>query len=109
MRMNTAAIRQVTTAMVSSQPAIRFHAGSVKRKKSTGKPKIGSETAPAACGVNQNSASVGHSPAMAPPVVVNRWQKGDQETLKSVEKNIKRPIFAFLPNDFRKASSSVNL
>jgi pilus assembly protein CpaE len=42
-------------------------------------------------------------------VVVNRWQKGDQETLKSVEKNIKRPIFAFLPNDFRKASSSVNL
>jgi pilus assembly protein CpaE len=42
-------------------------------------------------------------------VVVNRWQKGDQETLESVEKNIKRPIFAFLPNDFRKASSSVNL
>ncbi len=41
-------------------------------------------------------------------VVVNRWHKGDQETLKSIEKNIKRPIFAFLPNDFRKASLSVN-
>ncbi len=42
-------------------------------------------------------------------VVINRWHKGDQETLKSIEKNIKRPIFALLPNDFRKASSSVNL
>jgi pilus assembly protein CpaE len=42
-------------------------------------------------------------------VVVNRWHKSDQETLKSIEKSIKRPIFAFLPNDFRKASLSVNL
>jgi pilus assembly protein CpaE len=42
-------------------------------------------------------------------VVVNRWHKGDQETLTSLERTIKRPIFAFLPNDFRKASSSVNL
>ena len=42
-------------------------------------------------------------------VVVNRWHKGDQETLKSIQKNIKRPIFASLPNDFRKASTSFNL
>lgn len=42
-------------------------------------------------------------------VVVNRWHKGDQETLNSVQKNIKRPIIACLPNDFRKASTSVNL
>ena len=42
-------------------------------------------------------------------VIVNRWHKGDQETLNSVQKNIKRPIIASLPNDFRKASTSVNL
>jgi septum formation inhibitor-activating ATPase MinD len=42
-------------------------------------------------------------------IVINRWHKGDQETLKSIEKNIKRPISAILPNDFRKASTSVNL
>ena len=42
-------------------------------------------------------------------VVVNRWHKGDQETLNSVQKNIKRPIIASLPNDFRKASTAVNL
>src|SRR5258705_1154298 len=32
-------------------------------------------------------------------VVLNRWHKGDQETLNSVQKNIKRPIIACLPND----------
>ena len=42
-------------------------------------------------------------------VVVNRWHKGDQETLNSVQKSIKRPIIASLPNDFRKASTSINL
>jgi pilus assembly protein CpaE len=42
-------------------------------------------------------------------VVVNRWHKGDQETLNNLQKNIKRPIFAFLPNDFNKASTSVNM
>jgi pilus assembly protein CpaE len=42
-------------------------------------------------------------------VIINRWHKTDQDTLKSIEKNIKRPIFAFLPNDFRKANLSVNL
>jgi len=42
-------------------------------------------------------------------IVVNRWHKGDQETLNKVQKEIKRPIFAVLPNDFSKASTSVNL
>jgi pilus assembly protein CpaE len=42
-------------------------------------------------------------------VVVNRWHKGDQETLNSVQRTIKHPIVASLPNDFRKASASVNL
>ena len=42
-------------------------------------------------------------------VVINRWHKGDEEALKSIEKSIKRPIFACLPNDFRKASMAVNL
>ncbi len=42
-------------------------------------------------------------------VVINRWHKGDEEALKSIEKSIKRPIFACLPNDFRKASTAVNL
>jgi pilus assembly protein CpaE len=42
-------------------------------------------------------------------VIVNRWHKGDDEVLKSIEKNIKRPVFAFLPNDFHKASTAANL
>jgi pilus assembly protein CpaE len=42
-------------------------------------------------------------------VVINRWHKGDQDTLKSIEKNIHRPILACIPNDYRKASNSVNL
>ena len=42
-------------------------------------------------------------------VVVNRWHRGDQETLDSLSKNIKQPIIAHLPNDFRKASASMNL
>jgi pilus assembly protein CpaE len=42
-------------------------------------------------------------------IVINRWQKSDQDTLKSIEKSIKRPMFALLPNDFRKASHSINL
>lgn len=42
-------------------------------------------------------------------VVINRWHRGDEEALKTIEKEIKRPVFAYLPNDFRKASMSVNL
>jgi pilus assembly protein CpaE len=42
-------------------------------------------------------------------VVINRWHKTDDDVLKTIEKNIKRPIFACIPNDFRKASEAVNL
>lgn len=42
-------------------------------------------------------------------IVINRWHKGDDNVLKAVQKDMNRPIFACLPNDFRKASESVNL
>ena len=42
-------------------------------------------------------------------VIINRWHKGDEEVLKSIQKDINRPVFACLPNDFRKASDAVNL
>ena len=42
-------------------------------------------------------------------IVINRWHKGDDEVLKMIEKNLKRPIFACLPNDFGKANTAVNL
>jgi Flp pilus assembly CpaE family ATPase len=42
-------------------------------------------------------------------VIINRWHKGDEEVLKSIQKDINRPVFACLPNDFRMASSAVNL
>ncbi len=41
-------------------------------------------------------------------VIVNRWHKADEETLKSVEKRIKCSIYARLPNDFRQVSQAVN-
>src|SRR5580658_5099232 len=42
-------------------------------------------------------------------LIINRWHKGDDEILKSVEKNIKSPIMASIPNDFRRASTAQNL
>jgi pilus assembly protein CpaE len=42
-------------------------------------------------------------------VIINRWHKGDEDVLKSIQKDINRPVFACLPNDFRMASASVNL
>jgi len=42
-------------------------------------------------------------------VIINRWHKADETVLKSIEKNIKRTVFACLPNDFRKASEAMNL
>jgi pilus assembly protein CpaE len=42
-------------------------------------------------------------------IVINRWHKGDEETLNSIEKHIKRPIAGLIPNDFREASTSVNM
>ncbi len=42
-------------------------------------------------------------------IIINRWHKGDDEALKSVQKDINRPVFACLPNDFRKASEAENM
>jgi pilus assembly protein CpaE len=42
-------------------------------------------------------------------IVVNRWHKGDEEVVKGIQKEINRPVFACIPNDFRKASTSINL
>src|SRR5215471_5152468 len=42
-------------------------------------------------------------------IIINRWHKGDDEVLKSIQKDINRPVFACLPNDFRLASAAVNL
>jgi len=42
-------------------------------------------------------------------VIINRWHKGDEDALKSIEKDMKRPPLACLPNDFRKANTAVNL
>lgn len=42
-------------------------------------------------------------------IVINRWHKGDEDILKAIEKNLKRPVFASLPNDFGKANASVNM
>lgn len=42
-------------------------------------------------------------------IVLNRWHKGDEEVLKGIQKDISRPVFAYIPNDYRKASTSVNL
>jgi len=42
-------------------------------------------------------------------IIINRWHKGDEEVLKTIEKNLKRPVFASLPNDFTKANASVNM
>ena len=42
-------------------------------------------------------------------IVLNRWHKGDEDVLRGVQKDIHRPVFACIPNDFRKASTSINL
>lgn len=42
-------------------------------------------------------------------IVINRWRRGDEEALKSVEKNTKHAIFMRLPNDFRQVSQATNL
>jgi pilus assembly protein CpaE len=42
-------------------------------------------------------------------VVINRWTREDDDALKSLEKKLKRPVFARLPNDFRQVSEAVNL
>jgi pilus assembly protein CpaE len=42
-------------------------------------------------------------------VVINRWHKGDDETMKAIENEHKYSVIARLPNDFRKVSAAFNL
>jgi len=42
-------------------------------------------------------------------IVLNRWHKGDEGVLKGIQEDVNWPVFACIPNDFRKASTSVNL
>ncbi|MBI3670897.1 MAG: hypothetical protein HY237_14095 [Acidobacteria bacterium] len=42
-------------------------------------------------------------------VLINRWRRGDEEALQNIEKRMKHPIFARLPNDFQQASEAENL
>jgi pilus assembly protein CpaE len=42
-------------------------------------------------------------------IVLNRWHKGDDEIVRSIEKDSGFPTFASLPNDYRKTSQAVNL
>jgi pilus assembly protein CpaE len=42
-------------------------------------------------------------------LIINRWHKGDEEVLKGIQKDINRPVFACLPNDFRMANNAINL
>ena len=65
---NKAEAIQTITASVTSQPIISCHAGSVKRKKFSGLPKIGSAMFPLELGAYQKRASDGHSDCIAAPV-----------------------------------------
>lgn len=42
-------------------------------------------------------------------VVVNRWHRADDEVLKTIQKDLKRPVFARLSNDFRQVSEAISL
>lgn len=42
-------------------------------------------------------------------IILNRWHKGDEGVMKGIQKDFKWPVFACIPNDFRKASTSINL
>lgn len=42
-------------------------------------------------------------------VVINRWHRKNEETLKSAEKTLNHPVFARLPNDYRQVSEAINL
>jgi pilus assembly protein CpaE len=42
-------------------------------------------------------------------IVINRWHKGDEKTLKTIEKDGNYSVFSCLPNDYRKVSEAGNL
>lgn len=41
-------------------------------------------------------------------IVINRWHKGDEETLRTIQKDLNRSPITCLPNDFRKVSAAIN-
>lgn len=41
-------------------------------------------------------------------IVVNRWHRADDEVLRNIEKELRHPVFARLPNDFRQVSEAIN-
>lgn len=41
-------------------------------------------------------------------IVINRWRRSDDDTLRDVERRLKHPVFARLPNDFRQVSQASN-
>ena len=41
-------------------------------------------------------------------IFINRWRRTDDEALAKLEKNMKHPIFARIPNDFQHVSHAVN-
>jgi len=42
-------------------------------------------------------------------ILINRWHKGDEKILKTIEKDGQYSVFSCLPNDYRKVSAAVNL
>jgi pilus assembly protein CpaE len=51
--------------------------------------------------------SMGIDPARI-RIFINRWRRTDDEALAKLEKNMKHPIFARIPNDFQHVSHAVN-
>jgi len=41
-------------------------------------------------------------------IVINRWRRLDDDTLRDVERKLKHPIYTRLPNDYRRASEALN-
>jgi pilus assembly protein CpaE len=56
----------------------------------------------------QALAGIGVNPERV-RIIVNRWHKGDEETLKAIMNENKYSVLTHLPNDFRKASIAFNL
>jgi pilus assembly protein CpaE len=42
-------------------------------------------------------------------IVINRWNRKDEAAINSLEKHLKRPVFARLPNDTSQVSEAINL
>ena len=42
-------------------------------------------------------------------IILNRWHKDDDNVLGSIQKELNQQVFARIPNDYRKASTSINL